>query len=79
MSTVKKNKQQTASGFRPRTPAEVRAGFDREGLSISKWAMDNNIRPGTVYQLLSDSRIKAKRGDAHRAAVLLGMKEGVVA
>lgn len=71
MSTVKK--------FKPRTADEVRTAFDQQGMSISKWAMDNNIRPGTVYQLLSDKRIKAKRGDAHRAAVLLGMKEGVVA
>lgn len=71
MSTVKQ--------FKPKTAAEVKADFERQGLSISSWAMANKIRPGTVYQLLSDSRMKAKRGDAHRAAVLLGMKEGVVA
>jgi len=35
------------------------------------------VDPATTYQVLS-GRKKGRRGESHRVAVLLGMKEGVV-
>jgi gp16 family phage-associated protein len=56
---------------------EARAKLDERGLSISKWAIENRLNPNTVSDLLN-GRKKGVRGDAHNAAVLLGMKDGKV-
>ena len=63
--------------FEAATPEEVRDSFERRGISISRWAIQHGVRPGAVHGLLNGT-LKAKRGDAHKAAVLLGMKEGLV-
>lgn len=60
-----------------KTPAQVRADFDRRGASIAKWARDNNLSPQRVYDVLQE-RNKGVRGEAHKAAVLLGLKEGEI-
>lgn len=62
---------------RLRSPAEARADFDRRGVSISGWAKANGLSPAIVYQVLAGTK-RGRRGQAHRAAVLLGLKEGVV-
>jgi len=61
-----------------RTPEEVRADFDRRGICVADFCRDHDLDQTTVYQLLSGQK-KGKRGESHRAAVLLGLKEGVVA
>ncbi len=48
------------------------------GLSAKEWAEQNNLSSSTVYAVLNGQK-KCLRGEAHRAAVLLGIKEGVVA
>lgn len=60
-----------------RTAEEVKADFQRRGVPISRWAIENGLQPKTVFHLLS-GRSPALRGDAHKAAVLLGMKDGVI-
>ena len=60
-----------------KSPDEVRAEFKRKGISISQWATANGISVLLVYQLLSGRR-KGGRGESHRAAVLLGMKDGEI-
>jgi gp16 family phage-associated protein len=60
-----------------RTPEEVRKDFARKGLSISKWATRNRLNPNTVSDLLN-GRKKGVRGESHRAAVLLGLKDGEI-
>jgi gp16 family phage-associated protein len=60
-----------------RTPEEIRAAFEAEGRSISQWAREHGLRPAIVYQVLSGAK-KGRRGDSHRAAVLLGLKHGIV-
>lgn len=60
-----------------KTPAQVRAEFDRKGASIAEWARENNLSPQRVYDVLQ-KRNKGKRGEAHKAAVLLGLKEGEI-
>ena len=48
------------------------------GISIREWAEQNDIDESTVYAVLNGQK-KCLRGKAHKAAVLLGIKEGVVA
>lgn len=60
-----------------RTPDEVRADFNERGISVAAFARDNGLKQGIVYQVLSGQK-KGRRGEAHRAAVLLGLKAGVI-
>lgn len=60
-----------------KTLTEAREEFRRTGKSISSWARDNAVPPGTVYQVLGGYK-KCERGDAHKVAVLLGIKDGVI-
>lgn len=57
--------------------AEVRADFNRRGITIRQWAKEHGVGEGVVYELLR-GRFKGHRGQAHKAAVLLGLKEGFV-
>ncbi|MCL6620390.1 MAG: DNA-binding protein [Thermomonas hydrothermalis] len=59
------------------TIAEVRREFDRHGWTIRGWAQQHGISERIVYELMR-GRIRGRRGTAHRAAVLLGLKDGVV-
>jgi gp16 family phage-associated protein len=56
---------------------EVRADFERRGINVSKWARERGLSRQAVQSVLA-GKTKGKRGDAHRAAVLLGIKEGVI-
>ena len=60
-----------------KTLEEVRAEFDRYGISVSSWAVKHGI-PRNIVSGMLQGRLKGKRGHAHNAAVLLGLKEGVV-
>lgn len=66
----------TENGFL-RPLEEVEEEFSQKGISKADWAREHGIRPGVVYEIFS-RRSSCKRGEAHRAAVLLGLKEGVV-
>jgi gp16 family phage-associated protein len=61
-----------------RTAAQAKAWLDAQGKSVKEFADENNLDPATTYQVLAGTK-KGRRGEAHRAAVLLGIKEGVVA
>ncbi len=61
-----------------RTAADVRAEFKRKGISITSWALANQLSTNLVFEVLA-GRKKCIRGDAHRAAVLLGLKDGEIA
>lgn len=60
-----------------KTADQVRAELKRKGVSITQWALANKLAPNLVFDVLG-GRKKGDRGEAHRAAVLLGMKEGEV-
>ena len=60
-----------------RTAAEARSELLRKGVSVTGWSKANDLNPVTVFQLLQ-GKVKGVRGEAHRAAVLLGMKAGEV-
>ncbi len=57
------------------TPEQARDVLDQEGKSIADFARENHLKKHVVYQVLSGHK-KGRRGEAHRAAVLLGMKKG---
>ncbi len=58
------------------TPEEIQQEFTRRGLSVSEWARIRGFSTGLVYQVLSGKR-KAMRGQSHRIAVALGLKDGI--
>lgn len=60
-----------------KSPEQVREDFDRRGISVASFAREHGLSQGIVYQVLSGQK-KGRRGEAHRAAVLLGLKAGVI-
>lgn len=58
-----------------RTRKEALAWFHASGMAVSGWATENGFSPSVVYALLA-GRTKGRRGEAHRAAVALGLKVG---
>jgi gp16 family phage-associated protein len=62
----------------PLTPEQVREQMDQSGVSIAQFCREHQLNKNLVSDLLN-GRKKGKRGEAHRAAVLLGIKEGTVA
>jgi gp16 family phage-associated protein len=57
--------------------ARARAKFSRTGYSINKWARDWGVNPKLVTEVLAGRR-KGVRGQAHKIAVALGIKDGVI-
>jgi len=61
----------------PLTPEQARAELDRRGISIAEFSRIHELNKNLVSDLLN-GRKKGRRGEAHRAAVLLGIKDGVI-
>lgn len=61
---------------RIKTRDEVRQQFNRVGKSVAAWARQHNVNQSLTYQVLNGNK-KGLRGEAHRIAVLLGIKDGV--
>ena len=59
------------------TVEEVRAEFERRGLSISEWARRHGVSAQLTYQILAGRKMRL-RGQSHTISVLLGLKAGVV-
>lgn len=57
--------------------AAARKRIISQGLSVREWAERNDLDESTVYAVINRQK-KCLRGEAHRAAVLLGIKEGTV-
>ena len=57
----------------PKTREQVKQEFWLAGRSITDWSQAHGIERHVVYGLL-DGKTKGCRGEAHRAAVLLGLK-----
>ena len=60
-----------------RSPDEIRKELAYRGISISEWARDMGFSPGLVHQVLA-GRLKCVRGQAHKVAVVLGLKSGSI-
>lgn len=53
---------------------EVKEDFSSAGISIAEWARDNQFSPDLVYRIFKNNKIP-KRGESHKIAVKLGLKE----
>lgn len=60
-----------------RTPEQVRIDFIRRGVNVSKWAREHGVSRQAVFDVIN-GKTKGKRGGAHKAAVLLGIKDGII-
>lgn len=60
---------------RMRTIQQIKDEFAELGLSVSGWAKQRGYSQALVYQVLSGNR-KALRGESHKIAVELGLKDG---
>lgn len=56
---------------------QARNELDRRGQSVQEFAKQHRLNPSTVYAVLN-GQSQGRRGEAHRAAVLLGIKDGVI-
>lgn len=53
---------------------EARERLEKQGVSVKQFAQQHELHPSTVYAVLLGQK-KCLRGEAHRAAVLLGIKQ----
>jgi gp16 family phage-associated protein len=60
------------------TREEARARLRRSGRSLLEIAREQGVSEQVARRVLS-GRLKGHRGDAHRIAVALGLKDGVIA
>ncbi len=63
--------------LKPLTPQEARNQLRRRGQTVSGWAVANSFTPRLIYDVLN-GRLAGNYGKAHRAAVLLGIKDGEI-
>lgn len=59
------------------TPEQARSKLDRAGISIADFCRTHSLNKNLVSDLLN-GRKKGRRGESHRAAVLLGIKQGEI-
>ena len=52
----------------------ARERLERQGITIRAFAEEHGLHESTVYAVINGQK-KCLRGQAHRAAVLLGIKE----
>lgn len=60
-----------------KTLAEANSQFADCGVSKAAWARTHKVSRATLYQVLAGKK-KGLRGEAHRVAVLLGLKRGLL-
>lgn len=60
-----------------KTPEQVLAEFHRNGKTVLSWAEEHGFNASMVYGILKGHR-KCLRGQSHRIAVRLGIKDGVI-
>lgn len=57
--------------------ARARAMFSRVGYTIPQFARELGVHPEMVRRVLKGT-VKGTRGDSHKVAVALGIKDGVI-
>lgn len=65
------------SAVKLRSREEVRDELFKKGVSIAEWARENGFKYGQVIDVLRSDR-QCRRGNSHKIAVLLGIKDGVI-
>lgn len=57
--------------------ARAKASLHETGQTIKEWSEARNINPRTTYAVLNGQK-KCRYGEAHKVAVLLGIKKGFI-
>ena len=57
-----------------RTAPEAREWLQRHGVTISAWARSHGFKPSVVASLLA-GRTRGQWGEAHEAAIQLGLRQ----
>ena len=60
-----------------KTLEQVREEFSQKGETFVDWARQEGFSPMRVYDVVQ-GRTKCKRGEGHRIAVALGIKQGEI-
>ena len=60
-----------------KTTEQVKSEFMAAGITVSEWARTNGFHRMVVVGLLRNAH-QGLRGESHRCAVALGLKEGTV-
>lgn len=60
-----------------KTPDQVKADFRKAGITINEWSKKHGFKPQAV-SLVIGGKVKCYYGNAHKIAVLLGLKDGNV-
>lgn len=60
-----------------RSPQEARKELEDQGISISRWAAKNGVSGNLAAAVLRGEQ-KCVRGECHKIAVLLGIKDGSI-
>ena len=55
------------------TPQQAKAALQEKGVNITEWAKEHGFTLNVVYRVLN-ARAPGLRGEAHRIAVALGIK-----
>ncbi len=63
--------------FHEQVLALARQNLVSRGLTVQAFSKQHSLHPSTVYAVLNGQK-KCLRGEAHRAAVLLGIKQGEI-
>lgn len=66
-----------SKGRRVKSLGEARAEFHRSGRSVISWAKEHGFSVNLTYMVLNGKR-PGLRGQSHKIAVLLGVKDGVI-
>ena len=56
------------------TLEQVKQDFEKRGVSFASWAKEHKYKYGTVIAVINGAN-KGRRGEAHRVAVALGIKQ----
>lgn len=66
-----------SKGKKLKTGADVRAEWKRKGVTIRSWCKQHGFSEQQVSFILS-GKAPCHRGNAHKIAVILGIKDGVI-
>ena len=62
-------------GIVMKTASQVKGDFQKDGVTVTAWAKKHGFRPQAV-SLVIHGKAKCYYGNAHKIAVLLGLKKG---
>lgn len=54
--------------------SQVRSLFEMDGISVAEWSRQHGFPAALVYRILR-GEAKCRRGETHRIAIALGIKE----